>query len=70
MKISNDKQHLACATSAGVKLYDLAHDADMANVSLIKLVQILPSVEKQFCLSSQCHIYRIQEILFLALRRE
>jgi WD40 repeat protein len=33
MKISNDKQHLACATSAGVKLYDLSHDADMANKS-------------------------------------
>ena len=33
MKISNDKQHLACATSAGVKIYDLSHDADMANVN-------------------------------------
>ena len=33
MKISNDKKYLACGTSAGVKLFDLSHDADMANKS-------------------------------------
>ena len=32
MKISNDKLTLACGTSSGVKIYDLAYQADVANV--------------------------------------
>lgn len=38
MKISNDKLSLACGTSSGVKIYDLAYQADVANVRLFSFL--------------------------------
>lgn len=37
MEISDDRLNLACATSSGVKLYDLHPDASLANVNKFNL---------------------------------
>ena len=61
MEISNDKLNLACATTQGVKLYDLSPEADLANVRECFLGENVVNLvlERDYQLSGQCDFNRI-----------